>query len=237
MDMKKVYENLTKGIKHHFRKYGIKKAVIGLSGGIDSALALRLTADAIGKDNVTALLMPEKGLTKLSNVSHAIGLCESIKVDYRVIPINSFLNQFGKIKGWKQNKNAEINTKARIRAVILYNYANSNDAIVIGTSNKTELKLGYFTKYGDGACDIEVIGDLYKKEVRGLARYLNLPLEIINKAPSAELYKNHTDEGEIGETYENIDNMLKGKKKMSEKIRKLIQRNKHKTDKIFVVKK
>lgn len=235
--MEKVYNNLTKGIRQYFRKEGIRKAVIGLSGGIDSALALRLVADAIGNKNVTALMMPEKGLTKLENVKDAIGLCKKLKVDYKIININNFLDEFKKIEVWKQNKNALINTKARVRAVILYNFANTHNVIVIGTSNKTELKLGYFTKYGDGACDIEVIGDLYKTGVRELSRYLKLPEGIINKIPSAELYHGHTDEKEIGATYEDIDNMLNGRKSMDSKIKKLIERNKHKTENIPVIKK
>jgi len=230
--MKKIHDNLIKGIKQYFKKAKINKAVIGMSGGIDSALALKLTADAIGNNNVTALLMPEKGLSKREDVKDAVELCESLKVKYKIIPINKLVEQF---KG--QNKVSLINLKPRIRMLILYNHANLHGALVIGTSNKTELKLGYFTKHGDGACDIEVIGDLYKTEVRGLARYLGLPLGIINKVPSAGLFKGQTDEDEIGETYENIDKMLKGKKTMSLNVKSLIDKNSHKTEKVFVVKK
>ena len=234
--MKRTYDRLIKGIRDYFRRNNIKKAVIGLSGGIDSALSLKLVADAIGNKNITALIMPEKGLTKLENVKDAVNLCKELKVSYKIVPINNFLNEFKKIKEWKQNKNALINTKARIRAVLLYNYANTHNAIVIGTSNKTEIALGYFTKYGDGAVDIEVIGDLYKTEVWELAKYLKLPKNIINKTPSAELYHGHTDEEEIGEKYQDIDLMLKGKKKKSNKIIGLIKKNKHKTEKIPVIK-
>ena len=234
--MKRTYDRLIKGIRDYFRRNNIKKAVIGLSGGIDSALSLKLVADAIGNKNITALIMPEKGLTKLENVKDAVNLCKELKVSYKIVPINNFLNEFKKIKEWKQNKNALINTKARIRAVLLYNYANTHNAIVIGTSNKTEIALGYFTKYGDGAVDIEVIGDLYKTEVWELAKYLKLPKNIINKTPSAELYHGHTDEEEIGEKYQDIDLMLKGKKKKSNKIIELIKKNKHKTEKIPVIK-
>ncbi len=235
--MKSVYSNIVKGVKQYFKKAGIKKAVIGLSGGIDSALALRLTADAIGNKNITALLMPEKGLTKKQNVDDAMELCELLKIDCKIIPINAFLREFRKIEVWKQNQIATINTKSRVRALLLYNYANTHNALVIGTSNKTELALGYFTKYGDGACDIEVIGDLYKTEVWELAKYLKIPKQIIHKVPSAELFHGHTDETEIGESYENIDNMLKGKKKISNKIKKLIKENKHKTEQIHTIKK
>ena len=206
--MEKIYKKLIKGIRQYFNKAGVKKAVIGLSGGVDSALSLKLVADAIRNENVTALLMPEKGLTKKENVEHAVDLCKRLKVDYKIIEINPFLETFKKIN-IKQNKDSWINLKPRIRMLILYNYSNANNALVIGTSNKTELALGYFTKYGDGACDLEVIGDLYKAEVWELARYLKLPLAIINKMPSAELYVGQTDEGQIGERYKDIDLMLR----------------------------
>jgi len=234
--MEKIYKKLIKGIRQYFNKAGVKKAVIGLSGGVDSALSLKLVADAIRNENVTALLMPEKGLTKKENVEHAVDLCKRLKVDYKIIEINPFLETFKKIN-IKQNKDSWINLKPRIRMLILYNYSNANNALVIGTSNKTELALGYFTKYGDGACDLEVIGDLYKAEVWELARYLKLPLAIINKMPSAELYVGQTDEGQIGERYKDIDLMLRGKKKMSEKVRKLIKGNMHKTERIPVIRK
>lgn len=235
--MKKAHGKLVKGIKQYFTKTGIKKAVIGLSGGIDSALALKLTADAIGNKNVTALLMPEKGLTKKANVKDAVELCEILDVPYKIIPINSFIKEFKNIKAWKQNQIALINTKSRVRALILYNYSNTHNAIVIGTSNKTELKLGYFTKYGDGACDIEVLGDLYKTEVWELSKYLEIPENIIHKVPSAELFHGHTDEQEIGEKYSDIDLMLKGKKKVSEKIKKRILENRHKAEQVHIIKK
>lgn len=234
--MKKVYNNLVKGIRRYFSKAGVKKAVIGLSGGIDSALSLRLIADAVGNNNITAMIMPEKGLTKLQNVKDAVGLCKSLKVKYQILDIDGILNQF-KYMRIKQNKDSWSNLKPRIRMLILYSYANANKALVIGTSNKTELKLGYFTKHGDGACDLEVIGDLYKTEVWELSKYLKLPSKIITKVPSAELYSGQTDEGQIGEKYEDIDKMLQGKKKISDKIKKLIEKNKHKTKRVTVIKK
>ncbi|MEA2037222.1 MAG: NAD+ synthase [Nanoarchaeota archaeon] len=229
--MEKTYNKLVKGIKNYFKKSGFKKAVIGLSGGIDSALSLRLVSDAIGNKNITAILMPEKGLTKLVNVEDSINLCKSLKVSYKIIEINKILNNFKKIK-IKQNKDSWTNTKARIRAAILYNFANANKALVVGTSNKIEIILGYFTKYGDGAVDLEVIGSLYKTEVFKLSEYLNLPKEIINKTPSAELFKGHTDESEIGASYDTIDKILRANKFNSEigkKLKRRIDANKHKS--------
>jgi len=231
--MEKTYKKLIKGIKSYFKKNNFKKAVIGLSGGIDSALSLKLVSDAIGNKNITALLLPESGLTKKQNVEDSINLCKLLKVNYKIIKINKFLKPFSKLK---QNKLASMNTRARIRAVILYNYANSNNALVIGTSNKTEMILGYFTKYGDGAVDVEVIGSLYKTEVYKLSKYLNLSENFITKAPSAELKQGHTDEDEIGYNYDQIDLMLKGKKPMSKKIKDRIKKNKHKTTKVPIIK-
>ncbi|MFH1642474.1 MAG: NAD+ synthase [Nanoarchaeota archaeon] len=232
--MQKTHNSLIKGIKDYFRKCGIKKAVIGVSGGIDSALSARLVSDAIGYKNITALLLPEKAGT--TNVIDSINLCKKLCVKYKLIEINNTIDHFKKSVSWAQNKASLVNLKSRIRAVILYNYANSHDALVIGTSNKTELELGYYTKYGDGACDIEVIGSLYKTQVIALAKHLDLPKEIINKTPSADLYPGQSDEKEIGETYANIDKMLTAKIKMSKKIKALIDKNKHKGD-IPIIKK
>lgn len=231
--MNKTYSKLLKGIKQYFKKSGFAKAVIGVSGGIDSALSLKLVADALGSNNVTALLMPESGLDHWHNLHDARDFCKKLNVDSKIIHISLILDKFRK---YKQNHQSWTNLKPRIRAVLLYNYANANNASVIGTSNKTELALGYFTKHGDGACDIEVIGDLYKTEVLKLAKYLKLPEHIINKTPSADLFKGQTDEGEIGETYANIDLMLQGKKKMSKRIKELIEKNKHKTQPIPIIK-
>lgn len=222
---------LIKGIRSFFKNNKVKKAVIGLSGGLDSALSAYLTAKAIGNKNLTCLLMPEIGLTKKQNLDDAVKFCKKYKLEYHIVPINDLIKNY-KFQ-WKQNKTAIINTKARVRANILYNYANANKALVIGTSNKSELLLGYFTKYGDGAVDIEVIGSLYKTDVIKLAKFLKLPQNIINKVPSAELYKGHTDEKELGASYEVIDKILKAKKfnsKLGKEIKKRIEQNKHKRE-------
>jgi NAD+ synthase len=227
--MERVYGKLVRGIKGYFKKAGFRKAVIGVSGGIDSALSLKLAADAIGKKNVLALFMPEKG-TKKEDAKDTADLCKKLGVNRKVVEIDKILSLFG-----NKNRTAWINLKPRIRMLILYYHANSNNALVIGTSNRTELKLGYFTKYGDGGCDIEVIGDLYKTEVWELARFLKLPKEIINKTASAGLFKGQSDEEEIGERYKDIDRMLQGKKKKSKRIQDIIERNRHKTETIPII--
>lgn len=206
--LKEIYGKLVLGIKEYFGKCSYKKAVIGLSGGIDSSVSARLVADAIGKENVYGLIMPLKGLSSQENIDDAVGLCKQIGIKYSIIYINEFLNGFESVD-WKQSKIAKMNSASRIRAAILYNYANTHDALVIGTSNKTEILLGYFTKYGDGAVDIEVIGDLFKTDEKDLARFLGMPEKIIVKTPTAELYPGQTDENELGIGYDELDKILR----------------------------
>ena len=207
-NIKKIYDKLILGIKDYFRKSNIKKAVIGVSGGIDSALSAKLVADAIGKENVHGLIMPVKGLSSEENIQDAVEFCTLNGISYSLVFINEFVDKFNELE-WPQSKVARMNTASRVRAVILYNYANSHNALVIGTSNKTEILLGYFTKYGDGAVDIEVIGNLFKTEEKELARFLKIPEKIINKVATAELYHGQTDEKELGIGYDVLDEILK----------------------------
>ncbi|MBI2549134.1 NAD+ synthase [Candidatus Woesearchaeota archaeon] len=242
MDEKKVYQNLIRNIRTYFNQHKHKKAVIGLSGGIDSSLSCKLVVDALGPENVTGLLMPEEGLTNVQNIRDAEKLCHLLKATHHIQPINPFLKAFTTV-AWKSSPLALANTKSRIRAVLLYNYANSTNSLVIGTSNKSELMLGYFTKYGDGAVDLEVIGSLYKTEVIALATYLKLPPPIITKVPTAELFPGQIDKDDLKAEYAVIDKILQlieeGKQTKAiiavgfaqtlvEHVVGLIQKNKHK---------
>lgn len=202
-----IYKKLVAGLKIYFEKHNFKRAVLGVSGGVDSSLTLKIAVDALGAPKVTAILMPELGVTSPENIDHAKILCQFFGVPYHYQPINNFLAAFA-ITLWHPNKLAQMNTKARIRAVLLYNFANTEQAIVLGTSNKSELLLGYGTKFGDLAADIEVIGDLYKTEVITIADHIGLPPEIVNKIPTAELTPGQTDEEELGASYTDLDKVL-----------------------------
>lgn len=208
MNPAKTSKNIISGIKKYFRENGFNKAVLGLSGGLDSAVCLALTVKALGNKNVAAIIMPEFGVTLGQNVKDARKLAKKLKVRHYIGPINACTKCFRALP-WKQNRLADINIKARVRANILYNFANSKKALVIGTSNKSEIKMGYGTKYGDLTCDLFVIADLYKTEVIELAEYLKIPKDIVEKIPSAELYIGQKDEEELGITYELLDEILK----------------------------
>jgi len=172
--MNQKYNLLISGIKDFFKKNNYQKAVLGLSGGIDSAVCAKLLADALGNENITALIMPEKDVTSKENIEDAQELADELNIKKEIIQIDPILQQFKELN-WKQTRIAIMNTKARIRALILYNYANSNNALVAGTSNKSELMLGYGTKYGDLAADVYILGDFFKTKIVQLAYFLKIP--------------------------------------------------------------
>ena len=236
-----IYEQLVSGLQEYLKKHNFTRAVIGVSGGIDSALTLKIAVDALGPKNVTGLLMPEKGVSSEENVFHARTLCDFFGAKYHIIPINRFIMEFGMLP-WKSEGVALMNLKARTRMTILYHYANTNNALVLGTSNKSEILLGYGTKFGDFAADIEVIGELYKEDVYALSGYIGMPDELMIKPPTAELTPGQSDENELGASYNELDPILKqhelGFERLLEKginpalvnrIFRRIEENKHKT--------
>lgn len=192
-----------------FKTTGAKGAVLGLSGGIDSALTVYILKDAIGADKITALIMPDEKVTSKDSTNDALEIAGKLGVKSIVVPIGKMLDNFS--FPWKQEANsaAAANIKARVRMIVLYNYANSNNCLVAGTSNRTEIVTGYFTKYGDGAADFLPIASLLKTEVGETARELGVYEKIINKVPSAELWKGQTDEGELGASYAEIDELIR----------------------------
>ena len=236
--MKTEYYRLVEELRNFFKRVHQKKAVVGVSGGVDSAVVLKLCCDALHPKNVTALIMPEVGLTQQHNIDDGFTLARRLKVKPVQVPINPYLEAFSGLP-WKQSKVALMNIKARIRALLLYNYANSNNTLVIGTSNKSEILLGYGTKFGDLACDVLPIGDLLKTQVYEMARFLELPEVFLKKKPSAELTVGQTDEADLGASYTKLDAILR-KVLLDEKLNKKdnlvkktlqrMERNKHKRE-------
>ena len=186
-------------------------AVIGLSGGIDSAVVAYLTVEAVGKENVLAIMLPVQDLTPGYDTDDAINVADRLGIEYRVIEVGDVLHGFSDaIPDYDPDAAvASGNLTARIRMCVLYYYANLMNRLVIGTGNRTELLLGYATKHGDAGVDIEPIGDLYKTEVFELAEFLGVPERIIRIAPSARLWAGQTDEGELGMRYPDIDRILR----------------------------
>jgi len=211
----KLHEALVLGIQDYFRKLGFQKAVIGLSGGIDSALVLALTARALGEDNVLGVLMPSP-YTSQSSVDDALALCENLGVAHQTIPINAIFEQYKTtlqplFEGYEAGL-AEENLQARSRAMLLMAISNKFGHILLNTSNKSELGVGYGTLYGDLCGGISVLGDVYKMEVFALARYVNkaaelIPENIITKPPTAELKANQKDTDFLP-PYETLDPIL-----------------------------
>lgn len=188
-------------------KSGLSGYVVGLSGGIDSALASTLAVEAVGKENVFGILMPYKSSSE-SSITDAMELVHKLGIEHKKIEITSMIDAYyDKID--ESNRLRAGNKMARERMSIVFDYAHMMGRLVLGTGNRTEIALGYTTWYGDSACSVNPIGQLYKTEVRQLAKQLGVPDQIINKPPSADLWAGQTDEDEIGVTYGQIDNLLK----------------------------
>jgi NAD+ synthase len=182
---------------------------LGLSGGVDSAVAAILCKDTLGKDNVLCVFMPDEA-TPEDDIKHCEVLVKKYDLKHIKIDITSVVNQIKKISIAKPDKLTMANIKTRVRMMLLYKYANETKSLVCGTSNKSELLIGYFTKYGDGGVDFQVLGDIYKTQVYQLAEFLKLPKSIISKSPTAGLWTGQTDEQELGVGYETLDKILNG---------------------------
>ncbi len=197
---------LTKFIASEITRVGYSRAVVNLSGGIDSAVSFALAAEALGPQNVLAIRLPYK-TSSADSLSHAQMLIDQFGCPSVTIPITDMVDALIV----REPGMAEIrkgNIMARARMVVAYDQSEAFKGLVVGTGNKTEILLGYTTLYGDSACAFNPIGDLYKSQVRQLARSLNIPEPIIAKPPSADLWSGQTDEGELGFTYAEVDKLL-----------------------------
>lgn len=205
INWEKVKDSLIKFLKEEVDKTGFKKVILGLSGGLDSAIVAVLCKEAF-KDDLKVILMPSQ-FSSQSSISHALELCKNFSLAYELVSIEALLSTY--LKDMENDFLRIGNFSARLRMNILYDLSAKYKALVIGTTNKSELLLGYGTIFGDMACAINPIGDIYKSDLYDFARFLNIPKSIINKAPSADFYEGQSDEKDLGYSYIEIDSLLK----------------------------
>lgn len=184
---------------------GLSGAVLGLSGGIDSAVVAGLCARAVGPENVLGIAMPAHSLA--ADIEHARLVADTWGIEYREIDLSGIYDAFIEILP-DGSQLANANIKPRLRMITLYHHANTLNRMVVGTGNRSELEVGYYTKYGDGGVDLLPIGGLLKREVRAMARELGVPQPVIDKPPTAGLWVGQTDEDEMGFTYETLEQYL-----------------------------
>lgn len=197
---------LTGFIHTELTRVGYTKAVIGLSGGLDSAVSCFLAAEALGSENVLAVRMPYKSSSpdSLNDAQQVIDILGVQSLTYEITDmVEPLFERFP-----DANQIRRGNAMARARMIVLYDQSEAFHGLVVGTSNKTEILLGYSTLYGDSACAINPLGDLYKTQLRQLAAALGVPQAILSKPPSADLWAGQTDEGELGFTYAEVDQLL-----------------------------
>jgi NAD+ synthase len=206
MESQKVSHTIIEFIRKEVKERNSHGVVLGLSGGLDSSVVAILAVRALTHPRVFGLILPDSKITPKNDIEDAIELAKNLKITHRIIEIGNTKGQL--LKHLPKNKLAQGNFSSRLRMSIIYYYAGIKNYLVLGTADKSELKLGYYTKYGDGAVDIQPIADLYKTEIRELAKYLQLPPTILKKKSSPRIWKGQTAESEIGISYEEIDEIL-----------------------------
>ena len=196
-------------IKTYVENSKCNGVVLGLSGGIDSAVTAVLCKDILGNKKVKCIFLPDVATPK-NDYDHCELITKKFNFSCEKIDISDVIKQISSLCLKKPDKFSLANVKARTRMIFLYQYANMTNSLVCGTSNKSEILVGYYTKYGDGGVDIMPIGDVYKTQVYELAKFLKIPNEIINKPPTAGLWKDQSDEKELKLSYSKLDLILSG---------------------------
>lgn len=200
-----IKEQLQNFLKTELEKTGLKRVTVGLSGGLDSAVVAVLCKEVFG-DNMSAVLMPSQ-FSSQSSVDDAVELCEKFNIKYEIKSIAPMVEAY--IANMDEDRLRIGNFSARMRMSVLYDTSSRDASIVVGTSNKSELLLGYGTIFGDIACAINPIGEIYKSDEFEFARYIGVTEAILNKKPSADLWEGQSDEEELGYTYKEMDDVLK----------------------------
>lgn len=221
-------QRLQDWIRERVQEAGCEGVVLGLSGGIDSSVCAALCQGALSRE-VLGLILPCH--SHPSDAAHAQQVATLLGLEYRILDLGPVYDHFLSILQGEEGKMAAANLKPRLRMTTLYYYANQWNYLVVGTDNRSELFLGYFTKYGDGGVDITPLGSLVKGEVYELARYLKIPEEIIQKPPSAGLWAGQEDETEMGLTYEEVDSYIltgEAPQETANSIEGLARKNRHK---------
>lgn len=233
LDLSNITNHITEFIRNEVTKANSQGVVLGLSGGIDSSVALFLSTRALGHKKVLGLILPDKNVSHQVDIDDAIELSSKLGVNFHIIDITEIKQKY--IDVLPLEKKPIGNLTARIRMNFIYYYANIEQKLVLGTSDKSELMIGYFTKFGDGAADIFPLADIYKTEVRELAKFLNIPEKILLKKSSPSLWQDQTAEDEIGLKYEKIDIILQNLvDNNSENINELLKKGIDKHDIEFV---
>ena len=236
--MRQIITNCEQWLRDEVSKANASGIVLGLSGGIDSSVLAALGREALGRENVLGVIMPCHSIDE--DEADARLLAEAIDVNFIRVDLSGVFDSMLNAIVGDFNSLVKSNMKARLRMVTLYAVAQSRNLLVCGTSNRSEFETGYFTKFGDSGVDLMPLANFLKREIREIAKILNIPEKIITKAPSAGLYEGQTDEGDMGFSYDVLDEYLSTGKLSDDKTRERIdvmrRRSEHKRKPIPIFK-
>lgn len=210
-DPDETIDRIVRFLRTHSERIGAKYLVVGMSGGLDSSVTAALCSKALGGERILGFCLPESDTRSRVSIHDAEEVARKFGVQFKLLDMTSLVECAASLLHPSKKRGGVVpygNLKARLRAMILYYYANTSRGLVVGTGDKSEIMLGYFTKYGDGACDIQPIADMYKSTVRDLARHLGLPRRIFSKPSSPELWPGQIAEHELGLPYSKLDSIL-----------------------------
>ncbi len=210
-DPEETVDRIVRFLRTHSERIGARHLIVGMSGGLDSSVTAALCSKALGGKRTLGYCLPEAETRNPRNIEDAEDVARKFGITFKSLDITGLVQSASDLLHPSRKRENVIpygNLKARLRAIILYYYANNSEGLVVGTGDKSEIMLGYFTKYGDGACDIQPIADLYKSAVRQLAEHLGLPRRIFSKPSSPELWPGQIAEDELGMSYSKLDPIL-----------------------------